>query len=369
MSNRIWRGTVQIDDDWQAWLPPQDSDDSGGDDGDTERDDELDNELHDDDVDVDTEGTDDAEEVEVGAHNPWKDVDPFEGELPVRVRLVDDGSGYRFEFDSFEHFVRQAERESTTGNGSRDNASRSEERADSWDFGLGFDGAIQLGHRGWPEGARQVHAMIEEMGIRKRQAVPELAFSRVGPGVLDLNRLRQGHPMPWQVWVDGDRTRDTNQGGVVTVVVNACASAMMSADKYMQKGVVVCALVDLLERHNMRVELVMGIATTSYSKGITIRVLLKRPGDALNMDRVAFAIAHPACFRRLGLSVLEHSPKKYRDGVGIHSSSGYGRVLDMTEPNAIVISGSDYFAGGTAEQMQWLKKQLASQGIEWEPEP
>ena len=297
-----------------------------------------------------------------GIENPWTE-DPFATPLPVRVEVGMTDYNYHFEFDSFEQFVRQAEAMPKSAMG---NTSREEGRDDRWDFKLGFDGAIHLGHRGWAEGARKIEARLAVLDVVKHRAEPELAYSMVGPGVLDLQRYQQGHPAPWMTWHEGDISRESI-GGVVTVLVNAAASFAMSAQEYMDKGMLVCALIDLLERHDRRVELILGLGTDNIVSSITTRVLLKRPGDALNLDRIAFAVAHPACFRRLGFAVWEHAPDEFRKRLNITTSGSYGRPHTMREDNAIVISASDYRVTPTIEgQRLWLKEQLASQGIEWE---
>jgi len=287
------------------------------------------------------------------------------GDKPdVKMRVLQKKNVYRQEFDSFEQFVRQAELvPHFDGNDSRTDPPR-----DDWDFNVGFDGAVKLGHEGWIEGAKQVSAQLDVLDVRGRKAEPELVFARVGPGTLHPGRYMQGHPVPMMVWKDGDRARD-GAGEVLTVFANISASAGFSAAGYMQKGVLICALVDLLERFNYRVELIVGMATSRTTTAENV-ITLKKPGDALNMDRVAFAIAHPSCLRRLGFAVWEMMPGNIRDAVDIRRGKGYGRPTSIKWENAIVIEGGDIAVASTLTgQRQWLSQQLAAQGIIWEPEP
>ncbi len=285
---------------------------------------------------------------------------------------MSDSQRWELKFNTWEAFVNQAE------NGETDmlDYERSSRNADDEKWAGGsFKNAIDLARNGWKDGADRIAARIDTVtgmlpsyGTRR-----ELVMERVGPGAVDMGRYLMGHPAPYITWKN---VEDENSAGdqIIPILFNVTASAGVSVETMFNKGAVLCVLIDQLERAGKRVELTVALAATngSYSgtKGdhVTLTVMVKRANDALDVDRIAFSLAHAACLRRLGFSLWEQAPKEIRDKIGIKKSSGYGRPEDVVAENYLVIPSSDLntFDHQSDEWKKWLQDKLSSFGVEWE---
>lgn len=282
-------------------------------------------------------------------------------------------SDAEFNFKSWGEFVDKAE----NGKSDMSVVDRASRETDTWMqdwFGTKkFSEAVDLGHKGWSEGAKRVKSKLEVLQghLPSRVMRREMAMAQVGPGTIDMQRYIMGHPEPYMVWNEYEEVSNDANGKVISIVFSIAASAGVSTDSMFNKGVVICALTDLLERSGYRVELTLTMSTKlGYDNGINIRVRVKEASDVLDLDRVAFALAHAACFRRLGFSVLEQAPEEARRANNIYKSGGYGRCHDLPEEGAINIKSSDLMDNSYSEtnQADWLRLQLANYGIEWETE-
>ena len=302
-------------------------------------------------------GTEDNREPELAPVSPEK--------LYGR-RLVEAGSGvWSVSFPNWLAFVNWAEHgECQVGEELRySRHSEDEYGRTGWYGGPIWPKALELARNGWPEGLKrmkeQVQLLQEFLPPKKLELEPALAM--VGPGVLDRGRYNQGHPKPWRV------RRPTNQvtdltGKVVKILYNVGALGYVTADQMFEKGAMVCALIDLLERSNRRVELAIVSLAGAGRLAVRVEVLVKRPQDPLDMDRLAFALAHASTLRRLVFSFREQAPLEYRKAMGIGTSyPSYGSSGDCPEEGAINVH-SQALPKGT----RWLKEQLGRQGVEWE---
>ena len=80
-------------------------------------------------------------------------------------------------------------------------------------------------------------------------------------------------------------------------------------------GLTVLVAADLLESCGIRCEILVSQATYNDSRLVETNVCVKAPGVPIDIDRLAFAIAHPSFFRRFGFAFCEangHSPIRCR---------------------------------------------------------
>jgi hypothetical protein len=118
----------------------------------------------------------------------------------------------------------------------------------------------------------------------------------------------------------------------IDIVVSGCASYKVSAEQICNKGAAILAAIDVLEQRgcavSVRAEFTSGETTqgSSIPYRLSYTVTLKRPGDVLDVDAMAFALMHPAMLRRVIFAAKEHSPAMYRKVLGIDVDGSYGRV-------------------------------------------
>ena len=276
-------------------------------------------------------------------------------------------------FSSWTAFVDAAEHGETTMS-TQDRHSR-HLKGRSWAGTKTFEEALELAHYGWPKGAARLKDEMDILvsQLPTRRVVRELHMAPVGPGTLDMNRYIMGHPEPWHTWRDSEFDDYAPNGEIIPITYCSSASAGVSAEELHHKGATIAALVDVLEKAGRRVELTcVGGAKEGYgnSRKVIFRASVKNANDPLDIDRVAFSLAHPATFRRLFFSMMEQSPEEYRSAIGITGYGAYGSPLDDENVEGIYIPASSLYGDSswstTANKRAWLKKQLAPYGIDLE---
>ena len=145
------------------------------------------------------------------------------------------------------------------------------------------------------------------------------------------------------------------------------ASAGISGQEMFNKGATIAALIELLERAGKRVELKGRMAVTGYDKPVSTfryQMIIKEAGEPIDVDRIAFALAHPGCLRRLGFSIMEQASEKIQKA--IDTTYRYGQPAEWQEPEDGIYIGKTSLDGSEESRVEWIKQQLADYGITWE---
>lgn len=206
-------------------------------------------------------------------------------------------------------------------NGSVSNSSDSD-----WDMNAGWQGALKLARDGWEQGMTKLQ--FESATIQQAASLKTKVMSFAGE-YPDVARFCAGEPAHM---VQHKRISKP----VVNLIVNVCCSGSIAASSFAAYGAAVATLIDQLENEGHRVELdVVGV---NGHKGKGMRSIcgwkVKRAGDALDLNAVAFSIAHPAAFRRIMFAMWERLPASWY-------TSGYGRVAALTQEDAEAIGCAD----------------------------
>jgi len=243
------------------------------------------------------------------------------------------GKVYRREFDSWEAFVTFADTapRAPYADKSRHHASTENHSLHSWDLDAGRDGAFKLAREGWSDGrARFVDGMAEAAARQTTLQSRRSKFRRDVAGARPcVPAYLAGSPRSMY-----RETRVTKSRPVVSIVVNAFVSALVDAEQIMNRGVAIASWVDAAEAAGTRCEIILAWPCTPYGKGKSVdtRIVLKRTEDSLDADRLAFAFAHPGCFRRVLFALAE------RDGTLANTYGlGYGHPTDYSDVPADVV--------------------------------
>lgn len=171
----------------------------------------------------------------------------------------------------------------------------------AWDLDAGWQGALAMARDGWHDGALDLYKSLN-------------AVIAPTTGHAKLTRDVAGHYPDVPAYLSGDPCNMITRGKakgimpVIHIMVNTCASWGVKANCYMNFGIALCAIVDKLEAAGRRVELDV-VWRDRFRAGNLLLMgwNIKRGGDALDMGAVAFGIAHPAAFRRLGFAMIERT--------------------------------------------------------------
>lgn len=185
--------------------------------------------------------------------------------------------------------------------------SKSARARDTWDLGLGYDGALKLAREGWLEGAQRAQEALRAFAPKSPAPDTKVDFYGHMPHV---PRYCAGAPDSML----RHTTPPTIGGGrVITLYVAINANCNQRADTMANYGLGVAQYINQLESQGMRVELYACVAQDT-SGGAISRVAhswrLKGADQPLDLAVIVFAIGHPAMYRRIWFAMIERSAAK-----------------------------------------------------------
>lgn len=246
--------------------------------------------------------------------------------------------------------------------------------------GAGFSGtetweeAYHLATHGWPEGRRLVEKLSAEIVERIVGAgLVQVTQYDVEGDDLDIGRYLLGEPEVWGYLEDTDtRVESFAKPKVIHLVLNLSASAAINKSTLIARGAAAAALVDILEMHNVRCEVTLTESVTpstgSRRGHSEFHIPVKKPGDSLQMDQLAFLMAHPASLRRIVFAVNERLPediiKHFGFADGGFGVGGYG-IPTQSNLKGDIHVGHIYSESEWSKEssIAWIKKVLIEQGF------
>jgi hypothetical protein len=207
-----------------------------------------------------------------------------------------------------------------TPNKWRITASRDSGFGREWALGVSYDQALELARTGWSEGAKDLSdRLAAHMPPRDKEdswrydvagELPDIGRYLAGDPV---HMRRHGHPKGHQP--------------IVSIAVNIRLQSNVKASAMANYGAALVAVIDQIEHHGKRVELMVTFATRQTGSRVSAGWMVKRAEDALDLAAVAFSVAHPAASRRIGFAMYEHSD--------VPATRGYGGTLTLGENDLI----------------------------------
>ena len=239
----------------------------------------------------------------------------------------------------------------------KDNKKRKESDTKSpekfkWTGSADLDSAVDMGLTGWHEIRPRVDSLFARVDSNINLAMGDMFESRfnVCGDSADIDRYLMGDPECMIDYVDVPQAR---MGRVVRLLINGSANSGISPDKIMERGVIVCTLIDVLNRMNVGVEVYLenctGVWTANQFHSLLVK--LHTSEQLLDVNNLMFAIAHPSMLRRVSFSVMEKSQWQYAKEIA-KKGGGYGQAkpckLDKFV-NADVVMQNFEFGNGEFE--------------------
>lgn len=228
-----------------------------------------------------------------------------------------------------------------------------------WTGTRNYAEAIKMLEIGWAEGVVEMKEIVEDVERVLLDQIPHPVIKRGLSGSdVDMGAYLSGEPENMLEW---EAAPISEQG--IKIIVNGSASASVSPRTIKARGAVIVATIHALQMLEIPVEL-WGVWTGRRYAGrktyqAETRVRISRPGYELDIERVAFVLAHPSMLRRIVFSVWEREePKAWRKAIGIEPDTGYGTPTDSNFGGEHDI----YLGKMYANEPQWLDTTLA---VEW----
>lgn len=260
-------------------------------------------------------------------------------------------------FDTWGAYV-EACTKSATG------ASRNHRGGYEWDFGASFDASVALAERGWPEGMTRVRPLEAALTAKLASHMERVEWHPDTTGhVLDVAAYVSGEPEHWYV---PTYTVSPSAGQAVRIVFNAATSAAISAEVMAARGAALCALIQAfgVAGRPVRVEACIAIRGGDRTHHAETRICVKDFDAALDMDRLVFALAHPAMLRRLWFGAAEGWPEPARRAFSIGQI--YGWPAEVTDKGDVYVGeamlGEPQWTNAR-DALTWVERTLRKQGV------
>lgn len=264
------------------------------------------------------------------------------------------GNSWHAEFPDVQQFIEACHRPTTR---SEHDCASMRTTDKEWYGGCGtWADAEKLLAEGDPALESTVRSMAQEVSDIVGLFVPamRMQYAEVGE-MVDIGMYLTGEPACMMY------AEETTRPGsrIVRMAYNPCCSGSTDARSMTLKGAAFCVLIDALERSGYRADVVMDYAVGG-GYGHTGRIIcpIKAAGEALDMARVAYLIAHPASFRRHIFHFQETLPESIITTFRFTNGGGYGHVTDppIGDYDVWMPSQAPFYTADNARQ--WVKRQM-----------
>lgn len=266
---------------------------------------------------------------------------------------------HKLHFASFEAFLDQVQKPGHPGN-LRNATDRDQHR---FDRGTGtYDEAIRLARNGWPDGLARMKDITGHLAHCRGDQTDTLVMHYAESGDdADVSRFVEGDP---ESMLEYKPQAVPVTGRVIKMLVQVNGRAKITADQMFRRGAAALRIADLIERVGLRLEIwivstktLEGDINDTYSE---FTVIVKRPEQPLELDRLAFMLANVAVHRRFIARLCEQCPPPMFKS---HYGTYYGCSCDMqnVDPDCIYIGN---IAIGTDAQCEQFIQQTISKYVE-----
>lgn len=150
----------------------------------------------------------------------------------------------------------------------------------------------------WDDGVKRMSKIRSQIAMGKEWR--KVIYRRPNmPGSLMMGDYLQGHPEPYAaIKRKPDQNARKGKSPVVKIFINTACSAAISNATLEARGAAILAMTDAIESAGYSAEVVVGSRSSRNRNVYDYRVMVKRGGDKLNLNSVAFAMGNPDFFRR-----------------------------------------------------------------------
>lgn len=171
---------------------------------------------------------------------------------------------------------------------------------------------------GWHDGVKLIEAFANPVVNRITSMIhhQEITFDTSGHS-FDIARVLTNEP---ESWLNYEQSIQESKGTrVLRIGANLSTSGGVDVSQINLRGSFIAALVQCLELGGFSCEVFGIMSTRDYSGNhMETVVRVKSPDQELDLPRLAFALIHPAMFRRIWFAVMERTPET------AHTAPGYG---------------------------------------------
>lgn len=241
------------------------------------------------------------------------------------------------DFSSWYDFVTCVSDESLFANADKNHESH-KKSYNNWYGTYSFDDAINMAlNLGWPEGRK---LLIDSLAIVSPKPEPYKSIAYDVAGAFPMIPLYlTGEPAHMMNFPEQDSIANNP-----VVRIDYCNGGLSEVlpESLMLRGAAVLSLANTLEQKGYSTEIRLVVDTRFYFSFQAFQeptifkttIIIKKAGEPLDLDRLAFSLAHPSVHRRLRFALIEQH-KEFKDKKG----STFQFTPDYIPPNVIHITG------------------------------
>jgi hypothetical protein len=238
-----------------------------------------------------------------------------------------------------------------------------------WHGGLTWEQARQMAIGGWREGMQEIDKYRAKIipVITERILRPKQIYSVAGCNV-DVGSFMANEP---ECFIAREYEERNYPGQIYKIVASISFSASIEPETIIQRGAMICALIDAIEFAGHRAEVICNWAVSAnneeyYRQGkykengwLEILVTVKKVSQPLEMSDLAFCLAHPSMLRRIMFSVAEL--EGWSD-----FAHNYGYPAEACDKGDIYLK--EIYSGVVSDEeaIKWVLSELKEIGIDIE---
>lgn len=235
-----------------------------------------------------------------------------------------------------------------------------------WSGGLTWEEAKTMARNGWWDGMKE----IEKFRAQIFPKIAEKVFRANQVNAVSGYYVEVGSFLANQsdCFISREQDEKNYPGRIFKIVCSISFSASIKPETIIQRGAMICALIDAIEFAGHRAEVICNDATSyeqneEYRQGkqngrgwFEVSVVVKKSTQALEMSDLAFCLAHPAMLRKIMFSVAEI------EGWSDHAY-GYGYPAEASDKGDIYIRELFSETVPDDKAIQWVLDELKNHGI------
>lgn len=196
-------------------------------------------------------------------------------------------------------------------------SSRQEGKRDSWYGNVTYDGAKQMALYGWDKGLAKIS---ESMARINKVCERRVMGKHVAGSHPDVARFIAGMPD----CMNRRMASDAAKKPCLDIVLNTSYSCAVMPNDIINYGAAIASVIDELENTGYSISLVAGALSNNNDNVHTgCFINIKQQGEAMDIGKLVYFIAHTSFFRRLCFSHWEAN-NRYSA-----LSNGYGVICDL----------------------------------------
>jgi hypothetical protein len=195
-------------------------------------------------------------------------------------------------------------------------------------FGASLKDAAKLATLGWPEGRAQIVRWLEAYQSTTTLGADRALSYDVAGFRPDVARAIAGDPLNMISAGPELRTR----APVVSLAMNISVSSGVDGSQIILWGIALASHIDALEAAGYRVDLTITSVNVCRANKLylALNTHLKAPDQPLDLDRLAYWLAHPSSLRRIMFANYDQRPAGFEHDLGMRGN--YGIPADVRKP-------------------------------------